>query len=70
MSRKDKFGLMTSKELKSKRDSLLENIEDWNKTMSIAKSNLIQLCLIHYIKKAREEIRLIELELENRNKSK
>ena len=32
MSRKDKFGLMTSKELKSKRDSLLENIEDWNKT--------------------------------------
>lgn len=70
MSRKDKFGLMTSKELKSKRDSLLENIEDWNKTMSIAKSNLIQLCLIYYIKKAREEIRLIELELENRNKSK
>ena len=70
MSRKDKFGLMTSKELKSKRDSLLENIEDWNKTMSIAKSNLIQFCLIHYIKKAREEIRLIELELESRNKSK
>ena len=68
MSKKDKFGLMTSKELKSKKDSLFESIDDWNKTMSIARSNLIQLCLIHYIKKAREEIRFIDLELEERNK--
>ena len=68
MSKKHKFGLMTTRELKNMRNSLLENIADWEKTMALTRSNLIQLCLIHYIKTARKEIYLIDTELEVRQK--
>ena len=68
MSKKDKFSLMTTRELKNMRNSLLENIADWEKTMALTRSNLIQLCLIYYIKTARKEIYLIDTELEMRQK--
>lgn len=49
--------------LKSKRQSLFEDIEEWNSILARTKSALIQLSLTHYIKRAKEEIRAIDAEL-------
>ena len=58
--------------LKSKRQSLFEDIEEWNSILARTKSVLIQFSLTHYIKNAKEEIRAIDAELcyrEHENKT-
>ena len=46
-----------------RRNRLLADIEDWERTLIEAKSVLIRFSLTHYIKKTKEEIRAIDAEL-------
>lgn len=49
--------------LKNKRKSLIESINQWERILVEVKSKLIQFSLTHYIKKAKEEIHVIDAEL-------
>ena len=49
--------------LTHRKQRLLADIADWERTLQETKSILIQLALTHYIKKALEEIHAIDAEL-------
>lgn len=57
------YQYLSTETLNMKRDNLLSDIEQWEKLLSNTRSALIRLSLSHYIRKAKDEIHLIDAEL-------
>lgn len=57
------YQYLSTETLKCKRESLVLDIDQWEKLLASTHSALIRLSLGHYIKKAKEQIHLIDAEL-------